>query len=378
MPVRAPWTWMGATPHLGMPRSVPGRKGRTAPSSPALRGRSHPAVPRGKATASRDGARPGLARRCRAARRPASRPTDPPPPRSGARHPSGTDRWCASDPKGVGAGVRKHTRPRTRTRPSDWGVATVTAGAARAAPADLPAQANDVGAPADTRRFPCASPKRRSAHRTPASFARSSTALSRSAGATVQSPPPASSTSCPMLPPCSAHTWGCHAGLQAETAFPSRLGRRRASRTRNGWSPAPYGITGNRVFVGRGCQPRSHPVLLADSLGAIRGPRKPSTQLPPRPGRSGGFADRAGCVAVHRPAPPGHQATEPAPGPARAPSTAGASFRHRSPAALAPASGVRARLPRPDPVGRRIGLAVSGSFASVSLGARRNRRLSSR
>ena len=35
--------------------------------------------------------------------------------------------------------VRKHTRPRTRTRPSDWGVATVTVGAARAVPAGLAA-----------------------------------------------------------------------------------------------------------------------------------------------------------------------------------------------------------------------------------------------
>ncbi len=40
-------------------------------------------------TASPDGARPGLGRRCRTARRSTGRPTRPPPPRSGARHPSG-------------------------------------------------------------------------------------------------------------------------------------------------------------------------------------------------------------------------------------------------------------------------------------------------
>ena len=72
-------------------------------------------------TARRDGTRPGFGRRCRTAHRPAGRPTGPPPPRSGARHPSRRDCWCASDPKGSGAGVRKHTRPRPRTRPSDWG-----------------------------------------------------------------------------------------------------------------------------------------------------------------------------------------------------------------------------------------------------------------
>ena len=48
-----------------------------------------PSIPCGKATASRDGARLGLARRCRTARRPSGRPTGSPPPRSGARHPSG-------------------------------------------------------------------------------------------------------------------------------------------------------------------------------------------------------------------------------------------------------------------------------------------------
>ncbi len=150
---------------------------RTAPSSPPLRGHSQPAVPCGKATASRDGARPGLARRCRTARWPSGRPTGPPPPRSGARHPSGTDCWCASDPKGTGAGVRKHTRPRTRTRPSDWGVASVKGCAARAARAGMAAPAQDVAAPADKREGRCASPDGQSTHRPVTSFARSSTAL---------------------------------------------------------------------------------------------------------------------------------------------------------------------------------------------------------
>ena len=74
--------------------------------------------------------------------------------------------------------VRKHTRPRTRTRPSDWGVAPVTACAARAARGGMAAPAQDVAAPAVARRSRCALPRRRSAHRTPTSFARSGTALS--------------------------------------------------------------------------------------------------------------------------------------------------------------------------------------------------------
>ena len=77
--------------------------------------------------------------------------------------------------------VRKHTRPRTRTRPSDWGVASVTACAARAARAGMAAPAQDVAAPADKREGRCASPDGQSAHRPLTSFARSSTALSRRA-----------------------------------------------------------------------------------------------------------------------------------------------------------------------------------------------------
>ena len=77
--------------------------------------------------------------------------------------------------------VRKHTRPRTRTRPSDWGVASVTACAARAARAGMAAPAQDVAAPADKREGRCASPDGQSAHRPLMSFARSGTTLSRSA-----------------------------------------------------------------------------------------------------------------------------------------------------------------------------------------------------
>ncbi len=76
--------------------------------------------------------------------------------------------------------MRKHTRPRTRTRPSDWWVASVTALPARAPRANGPVRPKDVPASADGRKRRCASLDDRSAHRTPMSFARSGTALSRS------------------------------------------------------------------------------------------------------------------------------------------------------------------------------------------------------
>ncbi len=75
--------------------------------------------------------------------------------------------------------MRKHTWPRTRTRPSAWGVATASDGAARTALAGLSAEAQDAAAPADRREAPCESPGRRSVNCTPASFAHSSAAVSR-------------------------------------------------------------------------------------------------------------------------------------------------------------------------------------------------------
>ena len=54
---------------------------------------------------------PVVARRCRTARRPASRRTGPPPPRSGARHPSGTDCLSGSDPRGRGRGCANAPGP---------------------------------------------------------------------------------------------------------------------------------------------------------------------------------------------------------------------------------------------------------------------------
>ena len=62
----------------------------------------------------------------------------------------------------------------------------------RCATGDRAAYPQDDDAPADRRKVGCASPEARSAHRHPASFARSSTAVSGSAGASANGLRPAS------------------------------------------------------------------------------------------------------------------------------------------------------------------------------------------
>ena len=48
MPIRAPWTWMGVTPHFGTPQSAAGRMEPDSPTLPAATGHSQPAVRPGK------------------------------------------------------------------------------------------------------------------------------------------------------------------------------------------------------------------------------------------------------------------------------------------------------------------------------------------
>ena len=48
MPIRAPWTWMGATPHLGMPRSASGRMAMCIPIVPSAAGSLPASSPSGK------------------------------------------------------------------------------------------------------------------------------------------------------------------------------------------------------------------------------------------------------------------------------------------------------------------------------------------
>ena len=113
MPIRASRPWMGETPMNRLPGAASGRIGM---------GHAHPTLPRGSLRASnpvREGQRRAgtsasriPARRCPSARRPAGRRMGPPPPRSGAQHPSGTDRWSGSDPEGTGAGdAQTHLPP---------------------------------------------------------------------------------------------------------------------------------------------------------------------------------------------------------------------------------------------------------------------------
>ena len=84
-----------------------------------------------------------------------------------------------------------------------------------------------------------------------------------------------------------------------------------------------------------------------------------------RVGRGRGLQDALPFIVQHRPA-IGPQ--DPAWDWLPAPSTAGTSYCHRSPAALPPASGVRARDRGQSPVGRRTGHAVSGSSPCPPMG----------
>ncbi len=91
-----------ATPHFGHLACHGGGLAWTRHA--ILRGRSLRASdPSREGVQGRGPPRPGLARQRRPAQRPAGRRTGPPPPRRGAQHPSGTDRWSGSDPPGRAA-----------------------------------------------------------------------------------------------------------------------------------------------------------------------------------------------------------------------------------------------------------------------------------
>ena len=155
----------------GWSRTAPSpRRYGVAPSQQSLAGRPQRPVTGPVSAFRRDAGQ---------AHRPAGRPPGPPPPRCGALHLPGRNAGTLATPGGRGRRVRKHTRPRTRTEPLARGVASVTACAARAARAGRTIPAQDVAAPAVARGFRCAVGKRRRAHRTPMSFARSGTVPSR-------------------------------------------------------------------------------------------------------------------------------------------------------------------------------------------------------
>ena len=160
-----------------------GRWRCTSPSSPPPGGPSRPAIPCGKATASRDGlvkntssAMPEqpdgqpvghrVLRRLEAAPEPPSR--------------EGLLVW--ERPEGAGPGVRKRARPRTRSRPSDCRVAPSPVRVSPAAPAARDSEAQDLCAqqPPSPRR--CARPGRRGAHRHPLSISQAYTAMTHGAG----------------------------------------------------------------------------------------------------------------------------------------------------------------------------------------------------
>ena len=150
------------------------------PSQPSAGGRSGSSGPlREGETASRDGSRLDCGWRCRTAHRPAGWPTGPPPPRSGARHPSGrTAGW--ERPEGEGPGVRKRARPRTRSSPSDCRVAPSPARAKRYSPGRQDCEAQGPCVQQLPPYCRCARPERRGAHRHPMSFSRAYAAMTRS------------------------------------------------------------------------------------------------------------------------------------------------------------------------------------------------------
>lgn len=103
-----------------------------------------------------------LARRCQTDRRPGGSATGGSAAFTAALNtlPGGIDGTGAT-PRGRGQVMRKLTCPRTRTRPPAWGVAPVTAGAARVASAGLFTAAENAAAQADTRAVPVRIAERR-------------------------------------------------------------------------------------------------------------------------------------------------------------------------------------------------------------------------
>ena len=117
--------------------------------------------------------------------------------------------------------MRKHTRPRTRTRLSDWWVASDTARPARAPRANGAVRPKDVPASADGREGRCASPDDRSAHRPPVSFPRSGTALTRRVA--YRRKRLRRVTPHPALPPCTARTpWDARPAFKRKQSFTAR------------------------------------------------------------------------------------------------------------------------------------------------------------
>ena len=172
MPIRAPRTWMGVTPIEAMPRSAPGRMEPDSPILPAVAGHSQPAVAPGRASSAASRRRIG----------PVGRPAGRSAVRLAFRLPAGMILGGAT-PEGLGGGgAQANPAPRPNRAPVPLGSLPSTARAARAARAPRAngaARPRGVAVPADQREGRCASPEGRSAHRTPMSFARSGTALSR-------------------------------------------------------------------------------------------------------------------------------------------------------------------------------------------------------
>ncbi len=153
--------------------------------------------------------------------------------------------------------MRKPTCPRTRSRPSDCRVASVTARPARAPRANGTVRPKNVPAPADGRERRCASPGDRSAHRRPVSFPRFSTAPSRGTGCRptrLRRVAPLPALAAVSRPPLR----DARPASTTKSALPGSKGGGEL-KCLQGWSVNPgtrfqskyYGIGGDRVSMGR-------------------------------------------------------------------------------------------------------------------------------
>ena len=146
----------GATHVFGMPHTARGRLGCAWPSHPPVG-----SLPNQQSLAGRRngelGRVPSRLRSAMPHSRPASRSADGSSTASKRPStPSGKDFWPLATRRVRRRRVRKDTRPRTRTKPLDWWVASVTARPARAPRANGAVRPKHVPAPADGRERRCA------------------------------------------------------------------------------------------------------------------------------------------------------------------------------------------------------------------------------
>ena len=180
MPIRTPWTWMGETPLSAMPQSAPRRMGPDSPILPAATGSlpSNSPVREGHVEPGRGASRPCAAMWERSTACRSTNGVSAAAKRRSNRFPAkGSLVW--ERPEGRGPEVRKRARPRTRSSPSDCGVAPSPARTSAAARSAQDRKAQDTRVLCLTPPRRCARRELRGAHWHPLSFSQSGAAPSR-------------------------------------------------------------------------------------------------------------------------------------------------------------------------------------------------------